>query len=127
MGRQRVQDDIASLARAAKQQLRLADSLSASLDQRMKHGAREAAKRGEVWQPDDGWRADFDKSNACIVQVGGALTKALEAEQKKLGTLSTEQLETQFRHELMRAAAAFSAEDWALLDRVRMRAVLKGA
>jgi hypothetical protein len=121
-----LENDVAALARAAKKQLELADMLTASLQQRMRAGARLAKTVEAPWQPDDSWRGDMKLANDTLVQVGGALQKALEAEAKRLHGFSIEDLEQQLRHEMIRAAATFSQEDWTLLDRVRMQQVLKG-
>jgi len=91
----------------------------------MKIGARQANARGEAWVPDDTWRADFNQVTQATVQAGNALHRALEGNAKKLGGMSTEQLEAQFKAELLRAAAHFTAEDWARLDQVRMKQVIK--
>jgi hypothetical protein len=127
MARKQAQDELANLIRAANEQLRIAKALSSSLDHRQREGMREAKKRKEAWQPDDAWRADFEKVNRCIVEVGGALDKVMKSERERLSGMTLEQLEAQFRQELIRAAPTFSAEEWAALDQVRMRAVLRGA
>ncbi len=121
-----LENDVAALARAAKKQLELADMLTASLQQRMKSGARLAKSVDAPWQPDDSWRGDMKLANDTLVQVGGALQKALEADAKRLHGFSMDELEQQLRSEMVRAAATFSQEDWATLDRVRMQQVLKG-
>lgn len=126
MARANLENDVAALARAAKKQLELADMLTASLQQRMKSGHRLAKSVDAPWQPDDSWRGDMKLANDTLVQVGGALQKALEADAKRLQGFTIEDLEQQLRGEMIRAAASFTPEDWALLDRVRMQQVLKG-
>lgn len=116
---------MAALARAARDHLERAKMLGASLDMRMKRGARDAAKIDEAWVPDDLWRADFDKVTNAITRAGSALKEALEGHQKQLGGMSVEELEEQLKAELPRIVAKFTAEDWGRLDEIRMRQVLK--
>lgn len=126
MARANLENDVAALARAAKKQLELADMLTASLQQRMKTGRRLAASVEAPWQPDDSFRSDMKLANDTLVQVGGALQKALEADAKRLQGFTLDELEQQLRGEMIRAASSFTPEDWATLDRVRMQQVLKG-
>lgn len=117
--------DLATLARTAKDQLRRAELLGTSLDIRLKTGMREASKEDRSWSPDDSWRSDFNTVTTTISQVGQALQRALEANQKRLGGMTIDQLEAQFKAEMMRAAGSFTVEDWQILDRIRMKQVLK--
>jgi hypothetical protein len=118
-----LRNDYNTLARTARDHLSRARMLGTSLDKRAKHEARNGGGL-ELWQPDDSWRADFDKVSTAIVQAGNALQKALEANQKKLGGMTVEQLEAQLIAELPRLAQTFTPAQWESLDRVRMKQVL---
>lgn len=95
--------------------------LGASLDERQAYGIKEAKKDGRPWVPDDTWRADFDKVSNCVSRMQVALREALEGQAKQLAGMTAEQLEAQLRAELVRLAPQFTHEEWALLDKVRMK------
>lgn len=117
-------NELAALARAAREHIQRAQMLGATLDHRMKDGAREASRRKEVWQPDDAWRSDFNVVQNALAQAGRALQQALESTAKRLGGMTIEQLEAQFKAELTRVANKFTDDDWVLLDKIRMKQVL---
>lgn len=119
--------DLATLARTAKDQLRRAELLGTSLDIRLKTGMREASKEDRSWSPDDSWRSDFNTVTTTISQVGQALQRALEANQKRLGGMTIDQLEAQLRSEILRMVPSFTPEDWTAIDKLRMKLALKGS
>lgn len=95
--------------------------LGASLDHRARHGAKVACEHNVPWVPDDMWRSDFDKVSTALTQAGNALQRGLEAQAKKLGGMTVEQLEEQFKAEMIRVATKFTEADWARLDAIRMK------
>ncbi len=113
----RPKNDLATLARAARQQLIRAERLGHSLDVRMK--AKMTAADG--WIPDEDWRRDFATVTTTLRDAGASLTKALENNKKDLGGMKTEQLEAQFKAEMMRSAETLSEEDWAYLNATQAR------
>ena len=107
-----------ALARAARAQLALADSLNASLKQRMKI-KREAS---DMWVPDEDWRRDFASVTNTLQHSGNALTRALAENKKDLGSMTDEQLQAQFQAELINAAQTLSDDDWNKMCAARMKA-----
>lgn len=114
-------NDLAGLARTARAQLRRAELLGQSLDERLK-AARE---NHPGWQPDEEWRKDFNQVTQTIAQSGQALQRALEANEKKLAGMTVEQLEAQLRAELARIAPHLTAEEWAMLDNIRLKLMMQ--
>ena len=98
--------------------------LGRTLDERQREGIRIAKEHGTTWVPDDLWRADFEKVASTIARMERAISGAQEANQKQLGGMTIEQLEAQFKAELLRAAAGFTKADWAALDKIRMKQAL---
>ena len=125
-----LKNDLATLARASRKQLVRAEQLGSSLDQRREYAIKRRVDMngpGEEdlpWIPDEEWRKDFNNVNATIAQAGQSLIRALEGNKNNLGGVPTDQLEAQFKSEMIRAASNLSPEDWAILDKVRMGQVL---
>ena len=111
----RPKNDLATLARASRGQLVRAEKLGHSLDVRLK--AKMNAADG--FTLDEDWRRDFAMVTSTIRDAGAALTKALENNKKDLSGCTTEQLEAQWKAEMLRSAEAFTDEDWARMDKVR--------
>lgn len=79
-----------------------------SLDKRIAV-KREAA---DDWTPDEDFRRDFAAITNTIQHAGNSLVRALEGNKKNLGGLTEEQLEAQFRAEIVTSAQSMSDEDW---------------
>ena len=119
MGRKpRPGNELAALARAATAQLKRASELGKSLDSRIKM-KREASPE---WSPTEDDRRDFAAITNTLQHAGNAMIRGLEANKKDLGALTEEQLEAQFREELIRAAQSMSDEDWNRMLEARARA-----
>lgn len=97
-----------SLAAVARMQLAIAKELGDSLKTRMEIRKKTAPD----WTPDEDWRRDFQSVTTTLQHAGQSLMRALEGQKKNLGTLTEEQLEAQFRSELIKAAHTISDEDW---------------
>ncbi len=117
MGR-RPQNEFAALAKSANAQLRRAEALGKSLDERLK--IKRNAADGFTLNDDD--RRDFSSITQTIRDCGVALVRALEANKKDLAGLSEAQLTAQFQAELIKAAQEMSAEDWARMCDARAKA-----
>lgn len=118
MGR-RPKSEYTALARAAKAQLALADSLNASLKERM----RVKRDASEMWVPDEDWRRDFASVTNTLQHSGNALTRALSENKKDLAGLTEEQLTAQFRAELIKSAQEMSDAEWNAMVEARMKAM----
>lgn len=105
------------LAMAARDQLKRAKALGASLDKRK--ADYETLHFEAPWAPNDEWRKDYERVNQSLQQAGTILIRALEENKKKLGGLTTEQLEAQFRSELIRSAKSLTQTEWEALVRTR--------
>lgn len=112
-------NDFDALARAARSHLRRCDLLGKSLDSRMKIKLEASPE----WVPDEDFRRDFAAITSTIKDAGAALTKALDANKKDLGGLTEEQLEAQFKQELINAAQTMSDEDWQRMCEARAKVV----
>lgn len=123
----RPKNDLHTLARAARQQIVRAEQLGESLDKRREHLTKEGEIIGIAWSPDEEWRKDFNSVNATIAQAGQALMRALEGNKKDLGGVPMEQLESQFKAEMIRAAGSMTPEEWAAMDKIRMQSALAQA
>lgn len=117
MGR-RPKNELASLARAARSQLALAEELGRSLKERVKM-KKEAS---EQWTPDEDWRRDFASVTNTLQHAGNAMIRAGEANKKNLGGLTEEQLQAQFDAEIITSAQNISDEDWNRMVEARMKA-----
>lgn len=117
MGR-RPQNPLQALADAARDQLRRARALGRSLDERIK--VKQAAS--PEFTMDEDARRDFAAITTTLQHAGNSLIRALEGNKKDLGALSEDQLEAQFRDEIVRAAQAMSDEDWQRMCAARAKA-----
>ena len=104
-----------ALAQAARMQLSIAKELGASLKLRMEI----RKKASPEWIPDEDWRRDFQAVTTAMQQAGQCLMRATEGAKKSLGNLTEEQLEAQFRAEIIKAAQTISDEDWARMCEAR--------
>jgi hypothetical protein len=111
-------NELTSLARTSKDHLRRAEALGKSLDLRMK--AKQ--KAADNWIPDEDWRRDFAAVTTVIQHSGKSLMSALESNKKNLGGQTTEQLEAQFREEIIAAAGSMTDEDWEAMVKAREKA-----
>lgn len=116
MGR-RAKNELASLARAAKAQITLAEELGRSLRNRLKL-KKEASPE---WTPDEDFRRDFASVTATLQHAGTAMIRGLEANKKDLGGLTEDQLEAQFRAELIKSAQEMSDDDWNMMVEARRK------
>lgn len=103
------------LAKAARDQLKRAEALGRSLDER----ATRMKEAADDWEPSEDWRRDFAAVNAAIQHAGSSLVKALEGNQKFLAGLSEDQLDEQLRTELVRNARDMSEEAWQRMVKAR--------
>lgn len=117
-----LKNDLATLVRVSRQQLKLAEMLGDSLRARR----NKETEDGKEWEPDDEWRKDFKNVNETLAQAGQSLIRGLEGNKKNLTSVPTEQLEAQLKAELLRAAADLTPEEWAILDKARMQMALGG-
>ncbi len=120
MGR-RPKNELAALARAAKDQIKRAEALGKSLDNRIKM-KREASPE---WSPTEDDRRDFASITQTLQHAGNAMIRGMEANKKDLGGLTEEQLLLKFQAEIIHAAQTMSDEDWNKMVTARMKA--KGA
>lgn len=111
-------NEYAALARSANAQLRRAEALGRSLDERLK-AARKAA---DDFTLNDEFRRDFAAITQTIRDCGVALVRAREANKKDLSGLSEEQLTVQFQAELIKSAQEMSDADWNLMLEARAKA-----
>lgn len=109
---------LAGLASAARAQLRRAEALGKSLDNRVKL-KKEASPE---WTPNEDDRRDFAAITQTLQHAGNALIRGLEANKKDLGGLTEAQLEAQFRAELIKSAQEMSDEDWNMMVDARRKA-----
>jgi hypothetical protein len=107
-----------SLARSASAQLKRAEMLGKSLDERLKT-KRKAAEEFTLTDDD---RHDFTSITQTIRDCGVALVRALDASKKDLGGLTEDQLTAQFQAEMIKAAQELSDEDWAVMCAARAKA-----
>ena len=116
MGR-RPQNEYAALAKSANAQLRRAEQLGKSLDERLK--IMRAAADGFTLNEE--FRRDFAAITQTIRDCGVALVRAREANKKDLSGLSEDQLTAQFQAELIKAAQEMSDADWARMLEARAK------
>ena len=117
-----LKNDMATLVRVSRKQLARAEVLGMALDIRQE---KESKTLGDApWSPDEDWRKDFKSVNETLATAGQSLIRGLEGNKKNLSNVPTEQLEAQFKAELEKAAAMFSPEEWARLDKIRMDAII---
>lgn len=121
-----LKNDLATLVRVSRKQLQRAEALGQSLDARRQEELDTLGEAGvkRPWFPDEEWRKDFKNVNETLAQAGQSLIRGIEGNKKNLGSVPTEQLEAQFKSELLRAAGSFTPEEWAVLDKVRMQSAL---
>lgn len=117
MGR-KAKNELAALARAAKAQVARAEALGKSLDNRVKM-KREASPE---WTPNEDDRRDFAAITNTLQHAGNAMIRSLEANKKDLGGLTVEQIEAQFREEIIRSAQSMSDDDWQRMCEARRKA-----
>lgn len=117
MGRKPV-NEMDALARAARAQLKRADAIGKSLDERMK--IRKEASENFTLSEDD--RRDFASVTQTIRDCGAALIRAREGGKKDRGGLTEEQLAAQFAAEIVLAAPSLSDEDWQRMCAARAKA-----
>lgn len=117
MGR-RPKNELANLARTARDQLRRAESLGKSLDARAK--LKRAAS--DEWTPDEDWRRDFAAVTQTIQHAGNSLVRSLEGNKKSLSGLTEEQLLAQFNAELVAAAPQLTDEQFQRICEARAKA-----
>jgi hypothetical protein len=117
MGR-RPKNELGALARAARDQIKRAESLGKSLDNRIKM-KREASPE---WSPTEDDRRDFAAITNTLQHAGNAMIRGLEANKKDLGGLTEEQLTAQFNAELIASAQSMSDEDWNRMCEARAKA-----
>ena len=117
MGR-KPRNEFASLAKSANAQLKRAEMMGRSLDERLK--VMRAGSDG--FTMNDEFRRDFAAITQTIRDCGVALVRALDANKKDLAGLSEAQLTAQFQAELIRAAQEMSDEDWNSMIAARAKA-----
>lgn len=119
MGRKpRPGSELASLARAARDQLKRAEALGRSFDARVK--MKKAAS--PEWVPSEDDRRDFAAITQTLQHAGNAMIRGLESHKKDLGGLTEEQLQAQFQSELIHSAQTMSDEDWNKMVEARRKA-----
>jgi hypothetical protein len=111
-------NEFSSLAKSANAQLRRAEMLGKSLDERLK-AKRKAADEFTLNEDD---RRDFQSITQTIRDCGVALVRALDANKKDLAGLSEDQLTDQFQAELVKAAQEISDDNWARMVAARAKA-----
>jgi hypothetical protein len=111
-------NEFSSLAKSANAQLRRAEMLGKSLDERLK-AKRKAADEFTLNEDD---RRDFQSITQTIRDCGVALVRALDANKKDLAGLSEDQLTVQFQAELVKAAQEISDDNWARMVAARAKA-----
>lgn len=116
MGR-RPKNPLAGLARAANDQIKRAELLGKSLDERIKM-KREAASN---WVPNEDDRRDFLSITQTLQHAGNAMSRAMEDNKKNLGGLTEEQLQAQLRAELVAIVQTLSDDEWNMLVEARMK------
>lgn len=109
---------LSGLAKAARDQLRRAEQLGKALDTRIKIKKDVAPE----WTPSEDDRRDFAAITQTLQHAGNALIRGLEANKKDLGGLTEEQLQAQFRAEILKMAAEMSDEDWNTMVDARRKA-----
>lgn len=114
----RPKNELSGLARAARDQLKRAEALGKSLDERVKM-KREAS---EVWVPNEDDRRDFAAITNTLQHAGNAMIRGLEANKKNLSGLTEEQLTAQFNAEIVAAAPQLTDEQWARMCDARAKA-----
>lgn len=116
MGR-RPKNELAELARTARQQLKRAEDLGKSLDSRLK-----IMKAGsENWTLNEDFRRDFAAITMTIQHAGNSLVRAIEGNKKNLGGLTDAQLEAQLNSELVKAATTLTDEQWSMMVAIRAK------
>ncbi len=110
-------DAFANLARTAQAQLKRAESLGRSLDERMK----KKKLASDEWTLDEDFRRDFAAVTTAIQHAGKSLVIALESGKKNLGSLTEAQLDAQWSAEVVRAATSISDADWDLMVAARAK------
>lgn len=117
---------MATLVRVSRHQLKRAEALGQALDKRREKEAAVQEENGQAWMPDEEWRKDFRSVNETLAQAGQSLIRGLEGNKKNLTSVPTEQLEAQFKAEVLKAAGSFTTDEWATLDKIRMQQALGG-
>lgn len=117
MGR-KPKNEYSALARAAREQIKRAESLGKSLDARLKL-KREASSE---WTPDEDFRRDFAAITHTLQQCGAAMDRALEGNKKNTDGLSEEQLEAQLKAEIVNSAQTLSDDEWEYMKDARLKA-----
>lgn len=114
----RPKNPLAGLASAANAQLKRAEAIGKSLDSRIKIKKEVSPE----WTPTEDDRRDFAAITQTLQHAGNALIRGLEANKKDMGGLTEEQLQAQFRAEIIKAAAEMSDDDWNLMVDTRRKA-----
>lgn len=114
----RPKNELAGLARAARDQIRRAEALGKSFDARVK--VKRAAS--DEWTPNEDDRRDLALITNSLQHAGNALIRGLEANKKDLGGLTEEQLQAQFNAELINSAQTMSDDDWNKMVDARRKA-----
>lgn len=114
----RPKNEFSALAKAATAQLKRAELLGKSLDERL----RVKRKAADEFTLNDDDRRDFASITSTVRDCGVALVRALDANKKDLAGLSEDQLTAQFQAELVKAAQEMSDEDWARMVAARAKA-----
>jgi hypothetical protein len=109
---------LASLAKTAQAQLKRAEALGKSLDERLKK-KREAS---DEWTPDEDFRRDFAAVTVALQHGGNSLIRALESNKENLGGLTVAQLEAQYSFEIVKAATQLTDEQWDAMKTARAKA-----
>lgn len=117
MGR-RPRDEFADLADTARAHIKRAKVLGKSLDIRM----ARAQGAADDFTVNEDIRRDFNMVTTALQHSGKVLTQAVEAKKAFNGSLTIEQLEAQFRSEIVRAAVSLADDDWNLMCEARRKA-----
>lgn len=113
----RVKNDLAHLARTAQAQIKRAELLGKSLDQRLKN----AHAASDTFTLDEDIRRDFAMVTTALQHAGNAYVRATEANKAALGGLTDAQLEAQFNAEIVKAATTLTDEQWESMSRARAK------
>lgn len=116
MGR-RPKNELAALANAARAQIKRAELLGKSLDLRM----RKKIEASPEWVPDEDYRRDFASITQTLQTAGNAMSRALEDNKKNNSGLTEDQLNAQFKAELIRVAQTMTDDEWRLMLEARAK------
>lgn len=106
------------LAQTARAQLKRAQNLGKSLDYRL--GVK--MKAADDWTLNEDDRRDLKTITEAIQHAGKALENALEAKAKMNAGMTEAQLSAQLAFEIIKAATAFTPEQWETMKEARSKA-----